>query len=219
MKIGENIFLDIVNKQTKKVSKYQCQVIGYDNSKLFIDFPIEINSRKTTVLHAGTKVTVTYLGEDSTPRVFQGEILGITRKTVPALILEIPEKENIERIQRRKYVRIKTTVDVAVHCPFNSFSPFTTVSQDISGGGISIITPNNSGLFDAKNVKLFFVLPSNHSPYIYISSEAKIVRTKQVEGNRYVVSYEFTSVDNRTKQKIIQFCFQKQREARKKRYI
>lgn len=219
MKVGENVYLDIFDTQTKKVSKYQSKVIGYDKSKLFIDFPIEINTRKTAVLQDGTDVTVSYLGDDQTPRAFQSEILGKARKNIPALVLEIPEEENIERIQRRKYVRIKIAIDIAIHCPHKSFSPLTTVSQDISGGGVSIITSNNGKLFDAKNVKLWFVLPSSDSSYVYISSDAKIIRTKQVEGNRYVVSFKFTSVDNRTKQKIIQFCFEKQRESRQKGYI
>ena len=50
-------------------------------------------------------------------------------------IIAYPGNQTLIKVQRRQYVRIPTTVDAAIHPLENEFTPFTTITEDISAGG------------------------------------------------------------------------------------
>lgn len=134
-------------------------------------------------------------------------------RTVPVLELALPEKSSVKRIQRREFVRVDTGVDIAIHCPIDSFLPFTSITKDISGGGASIIIPEEMEIANNTRVDLYFVLKSLNSDYQYVKSTANVVLTRK-EHNLKTISVQFLSSDERTQQRIVLYCFDKQREER-----
>src|SRR5699024_12005907 len=61
-----------------------------------------------------------------------------------ALVIPKPKKSDLEKVQRREYVRVKTDVDIAIHSKKENVQPIVTVTNDISGGGASIIIPDST---------------------------------------------------------------------------
>lgn len=219
MNIGSSLNLDIFDSKANEVIKCECNIIGKDDKYLFIDYPVNSKTRKTVLLQKGLIAIATYINEYQTLHSFDTEIIKKVKRTVPALAIKLPEKDTITKVQRREYVRVQTAIDVAVHCPKKSFAPFTTVSLDISGGGASLIVPSNEILDDIKKVNLWMVFQMSSGKYQYIYSAAKLIRVKQLEQNRKSVSLQFTSIDPREKQTIVQYCFEKQRQARQRGLI
>src|SRR5690625_3323193 len=140
MKVGTVLSIE-VDRGLKGPIYCRSKVIKLNRRNLFIDLPTNIHTKKTVYLSKGDQLFVTFIGADEAVYQFNTEIKGRKNLNVPALKLAYPEQ--IDRIQRRNFVRIKATVDVAVHCPQLTFRPFTTVSYDISGGGLSIFVSND----------------------------------------------------------------------------
>ncbi|MGM0887695.1 MAG: PilZ domain-containing protein [Bacillota bacterium] len=52
--------------------------------------------------------------------------------------LLLPEAETFVKIQQRQFVRLDVTLDTAIHPEHSEFTPFRTLTEDISAGGASI---------------------------------------------------------------------------------
>lgn len=220
MKIGTLIALEVFSQVSNETEKCHCKVIEKSKSLLFIDYPIHEETKKTVFLTKGKKVSITYVGEDKAVYNFHSEIVKKLKLTVPALAINFPEKANIERIQRREFVRIETAVDVAIHGSDNRFSPFITVTSDISGGGLSVVIPRNNTLEAEKIVDIWLIIQLSSGEYYYIYAEAMIVLIQSLNHHSIkTASLKFTSITKQAQQNIIRYCFEKQRDARKKELL
>lgn len=211
MEIGTPLSLKRFNLDTKDLEDYRSKVIDIDDEYFYIDFPVHEQTKRTSVFSIHEYIIVQYT-KNNVVFEFRGKVLDKVSKNVPALKLKLPAKEDLKRIQRRQYVRVETDVDVAVHCPNDSFPPFTTVTRDISGGGASLYVLDQSLEINQK-LKLYFVLNSKDG-YEYIETEAQIVRF-QTENEVKTASVKFLIDDENKRQKIIQYCFEIERKNRK----
>lgn len=198
----------VTNQDTNDVSR--CKVVDIDAQFVYIDLPIHLGTDFIKDYPNNTELTLNYV-EKNVVFEFTSHIVKRTERTVPALVIALPDKDEIKRIQRREFVRVEAAIDVAVHCQASRFSPFTSVTKDISGGGASIILPPYVEIEKDQMIELYYVLKSDNSDYNYLQSEAKIVSVRN-ENNIRTMSVEFIQNDERVEQKIILFCFDKQRE-------
>ncbi|MFD1039515.1 flagellar brake protein [Virgibacillus byunsanensis] len=216
MKIGRLLILEVRDTKSGEICKYRCKIVEKNDNYLFIDHPIDVKTKRTTFFPKKTSFIATYVGEDQVVYKFPSEVNAIVKLTIPTLAITLPEKNKIKKIQRRQYVRIETAVDAAVHSRNEDHEPFTTVSTDISGGGISVIIPNDKTMESNEKLDLWIVLPMNDGKLNYVYAETEVIRIKQLEGTVQTGSIKFTVIAKKDQQSIIQFCFEKQREARQK---
>src|SRR5699024_10897638 len=143
-----------------------------DHDYLLIDYPINKETQRTGFFPNGTVLLVSYVDQDKNLYQFRTKIQKRITLTIPGLAIDRPEKEEIKQIQRREYVRIMTSVDIAIHPIDQSFSPFTTVTNDISGGGISIVVPPKIKLQEKQTVIFTMVLHlKSEIKYIHLQGE------------------------------------------------
>ncbi|SDQ54079.1 flagellar brake protein [Virgibacillus salinus] len=216
MKIGTLLNLELKQDQTGEVLKYRCKVVEKNEDYLYIDYPIEIKTNKTAFLHKGSRLSVEYVGKDQSVYKFHTEIIARVKLNVPALIIDFPRKDNIKRIQRREYVRIETAIDIAFH---GSKDSFTTVTSDISGGGLSIIVPNGKTIVEKEEASVWIVLQMHSGEFQYVTALTEVIRVKESESTASIASLKFISVTKPVRQNIVRYCFEKQREARKKELL
>ncbi|HLR70175.1 MAG TPA: flagellar brake domain-containing protein [Pseudogracilibacillus sp.] len=202
-------------KVEEKPHVYRSKIIDKDHKYLYIDYPIDMKTNKSVFIPIKQQMNVTFI-KDGVPYQFSSQLISTVQLAVPALLIAAPELEDLKRVQRREFVRIEAMVDAAVHCPKGSFSPFTTVTQNISGGGAAIITPPIIDFHHEQMVRLYLVLKSKTSDFTYIKTMAKIVRV-YLRGNKNVISVKFHFEHKNNQEKIINFCFTTQREQRKQK--
>lgn len=65
----------------------------------------------------------------------------------------------LKKRERRRFVRVPSQVDIAVHPLIDDFAPFTTTSLDISAEGVAILAPQEINLVMGKTINLWIVLP------------------------------------------------------------
>jgi c-di-GMP-binding flagellar brake protein YcgR len=218
MKIGTMLHLEYKKQGVSEILRYYCKIIEKNDHYLFIDYPVNERTRKTGFFHKGTHFLAMYIGKDQSVYQFRTELVSKVSLNVPALAIKLPNKDNIKRIQRREFVRIKSAVDVAVHSNNESFTPFTTVTDDISGGGMSIIVPQGINLEwnKIKNIWIWMVLEMYNGEYHYHNIKAKFVHINELKNGLQIASLKFVAIPQNIQQHIIRYCFERQREARKK---
>ncbi|PAV29514.1 hypothetical protein CIL05_11655 [Virgibacillus profundi] len=216
MKIGTLLNLKLKDPHTGVIDKYRSKIIEKNEHYLFIDYPINEQTRKTAFLPKGTIFSAAFAETDKAIYQFRSEIVAKVKLNVPALAIKLPDKSKIQRIQRREFVRIDAAVDVAIHSSEYRFPPFATVTSDISGGGLSIIVPKGIDLDTGLTVDVWLALPFNSGKYEYVYTQAEIVFIKTINHSIVTASLKFISVTKKAQQIVISYCFEKQREARKK---
>lgn len=212
MKIGDTLYISVL-LDDYKTAKYRCKLVDIFQDRIYIDYPISDETNRTVFLSKDLTFDVLYRNNQN---VFKFPSFLIERKltSIPTLVLYLPPKEEHLRIQRRKHVRVETAVDVAVHCSKDTFPPFTTTTRDISGGGVSIIIKERSFRKDMPLI-LTLVLKTGEDNYDYIFTQARFIRYKPLNNGLAIASLQFINIDGEDQQKIISFCFKKEREQRK----
>lgn len=152
--------------------------------------------------------------------VYKFEALVLGRKVenaVPQLLLSLPQ--NVVRIQRRKFVRVNTTSYIKYARYSNreqgKISPEDDIQfnnkgilLDISGGGCRLSTSQNLQLKDI----IVTDIPTDKDS---IRVMGEVVRVEKQPDDNYYCGINFTIIDERTRDRIIQYIFALMRKQRK----
>lgn len=214
IKIGTTLILEAENEEANNI-RYRCKVVEMDGTTIYIDYPINEQSERTSIFPKGTIFQASFIGDNQSVYQFDTEITGKTTANVPMLLIHYP-KDDMTRIQRREYVRVMTNLDISIHDPNQVEHAFTTVTHDISGGGMSIVLPEDRSIEYGKMMDIWLVLPMQSNEIMYVAAQAETIRTYQKKDvTRKLLSMKFTEIDEKDRQHIIRFCFEKQLQARR----
>lgn len=210
LKIGTLLTLEPT--YTEQVEKLQCKVVEKKDNILYIDYPINLATKKTVFLIDGSQFRATYRTETDETFAFNTEVLGRIYQNIPMVMLHLPPKDDFIKIQRREFVRVATPADVAVS--FNN-EYYQFVTEDISAGGLAL---KSSSLFPFKEddiVELTIVLPHSNGDIKYVVTKAKVIRNFERD-DHHISSMKFIETDELDQQLIVRFCFERQLLLRKK---
>lgn len=200
----------------EKFEKYKCRLVEKKGQHLYIDYPINIDTNRTAFLLDGTQLKCSFVDKDGVAYIFESEVLGRVKQKIPMLILNYPGDGRLIKIQRRQFVRVETSVDVAIHPNDLKLEPFVTVTDDISAGGAAIIASNKFNLVSGQEVDSWFVLPMQNGEYHYLKFLSKVVRSVSLDSNRNRISLQFLELPPNERQILLRFCFDQQLMMRKK---
>lgn len=215
MKIGDSIILE--PKNSLQPEKYKSKILEINDQAVYIDYPVNIATKRTIFLTDGTQLKVTYISVDGSVYIFDSEVLGKVKSTISMIHLQNPNKQHHVKIQRREYVRIETKVDTAIHSKNGSFKPFTTMTDDISAGGAAVLVPKDFLLETDTLLTMWLVLPLKSGEINYARIDCQVVRIiDREESTRNILTLKFINISNGERQLLIRFCFEKQLELRNK---
>ncbi len=210
LKIGTILTLEPT--YTERVEKFRCRVVEQGENLIYIDYPVNVESKKTSFLVDGAQFRVTFMTEDKQSFAFNTEVLGRKGGTVPMIILSCPSLDEFLKIQRREYVRVETNIDLSLEFD-GQFTPL--VSEDVSAGGLAVILNRPVNFQEGDEVKLTLVLPYTNGDLKYVQTSAIVVRIFD-KGDIRIASIQFNNTDDLDKQHIVRFCFERQLQVRKK---
>jgi c-di-GMP-binding flagellar brake protein YcgR len=213
--IGDTIILE--PKNSSEEEKYRCKLVEINGEQLFIDYPISMKTAKTVFLLDGTQLKGSFIGKDNTVYLFETEVQGRVKQTIPMITLSYPGKNHLVRVQRRQYVRVETSIDVAVHSTKGEFSSFVTITSDISAGGSALILPLNTELAPETIIDCWIVLPMQSGDYHYLTLKARVIRVIPGQnGDQAKMPIEFIDVNESERQLLIRFSFERQLNLKRK---
>lgn len=217
LNIGDTIYLELDDEKDEVKQRFKCRLVDRVKEFLFIDYPINEITKRAGFFHDGTQFRASFIGQDQAVYLFETQLRGRKKGNIPMLVLVDPGKEKYIRIQRRQYVRVDTSVDVAVHPMNDEFSPFVTVTADISGGGIALLLPNKHKLPEGKEIYCYICLHMQSGEIKYIRATCHVIRIVQPKDSpRAKASIQFMEINEHDRQTIIRYCFERQLYLRKK---
>lgn len=164
----------------------------------------------------GIEVNILYEG-DSAFYSLTTEIIERISNPIPSLVLK--NTDQIERIQRRRYFRVKINKDIKYfaikeHKNEDGQPEFKkTTAIDLSGGGLMMVLNENLKIND----RLLFNLQIDELDKLI---EGEIVRIKyNTDGYSKTAGVEFVEMDRKDTDKIISFLFNYQRKLRRRGMI
>ncbi|MBS7344207.1 MAG: flagellar brake domain-containing protein [Caryophanon sp.] len=209
LKIGMQLTLEpIVNERNER---FRCKVVEMEEHAFYIDYPVNVLTRKTAFLMDGAEFKVTFVDGESS-YVFNSEVLGRKNVGIPTISLKQPQPEEVMKIQRREFVRVQTAVDVALKAGERSYQLTT---EDISAGGVAVFLRGHEQIEENMIVDLTIVLPFSNGDIHYVMSEAKVVRIFERDQVK-IASIQFVDPIDLDQQFIVRFCFERQILLRKK---
>lgn len=206
-KIFPGLSIEIIVREGEYQGRYRTKIEEVGIRILSIGVPV---SRGQFIpLREGTRLEV-FFTQDATAYTFSSVIIKRIALPIPTFIIEYPVK--IDRIQRRQYVRIPIVMPFKFQIvePEGLGQEKRGYTIDMSGGGV---------MFKYKER-----IPEKTLLIIYLKIEdedmelpATVVRyTKETERNHYKICVEFKDISERTRDKIIRYLFNIQRQMREK---
>lgn len=215
LNVGDVIILEDV--ESKEVKRYKSKIVEVNEEEIYIDYPFEESTGKTSFLPSQLKLKAYIVTKENSVYTFYTTIIGRKKIEIPVIVISYPGKDELVKTQRRRFVRVPSQVDVAVHPIHNDFAPFTTTSIDISAGGIAFLSDRNDSFMIGKTIFLWLVLPFDGESNKYVKTKAHIIRVESGSSDsKQRVSLEFDGLSPIERQVLIQFSFDQQLKYRRK---
>lgn len=199
-------------EENQEFDEYKSRVVDIESDLIMIDYPIHVETGKTTFLTDGTELLVTFTDDAKVSYQFKTEVQGRRFAEVPMLALTRDGEASYHKIQRREFVRVDATLDVAVEV---NETTLQLVSTDISAGGLALNVPSLKTLQEGATVSLLIVLPFKHREIKYVQTKAKVIRIVEKD-QRIIASLEFLSLSNINRQQVVQYTFERQLQLKNK---
>ncbi|MDQ0188480.1 PilZ domain-containing protein [Alicyclobacillus cycloheptanicus] len=158
----------------------------------------------------GTALWVEFHARDGALCKFRSELLlQEPLNGRPTWRIPVPEQKDIIREQRREFVRVPADLPVQVSMAPNA-DAHEVYTQDLSGGGLSLRVPPTLHLSAGTDLVLTFQLPPNQ---FTVTTPARVVRVGARNDHGYaIVSCRFVNMDEKLRQRVIQYTFYRQRQ-------
>ncbi|MFW5873454.1 MAG: flagellar brake protein [Bacillota bacterium] len=212
LSVNDNIEIEIKKGYYK--GQYQSRISDKKKNELYVLMPY--NEGNLVPIGTGTEVEILIASELAAHK-FKSKVINQIKEPVPQLILEMPDKEDFIKIQRRKYFRLEVKRKVLYRRVDKDWEPeeqeYTESSTiDISGGGIKMVLneelPNN--IF----IELMLDIPAIEG--VKIISET--IRKYELPDGK-AVGIEFLNINHRTRDALMGWLFDYQRKLRRKGLI
>lgn len=191
---------------------YRSRVEGKD--KDFIDLASPIKDGVVIPIREGEIVNISYIDSTATYS-FDSIIVSRYNKELP--VIRVKKPTEVKRTQRRNFVRFDTKLKVSFNIVRNEIADYEQTysgqTVDISGGGIMLATTATINKEDI--VDLIINIPNIGN----ISAMGKVVRVmeKNIQGHEILLlGIDFIVIEERDRDKIVRFIFEKQREMRQR---
>ncbi|WP_071459987.1 flagellar brake protein [Bacillus massilinigeriensis] len=214
LKIGDAIILE--HFYGNACESYKCKIVEMRENSLFIDYPLNINTGKNVYLLEGTPLKAMFTGEGGGRYQFPTEVKGRIKEGIPMLILSKPNPATVIKVQRRQYVRVEASIDIAVLSLETGRTMFTAVTEDFSAGGAALLAAEGKKLKPGIEVICLLVLPMQDGEFKYRHIRSKIIRTQEKDTGYFRISVMFLDASPLDKQLFLRFCFERQLDLKKK---
>ncbi|MCJ7839444.1 flagellar brake domain-containing protein [Lederbergia sp. NSJ-179] len=213
IKVGMDIILELDREDRSE--KFKAKIADFSEGKIYITYPISSASNKVIFLMKEEELFVSFSDKETGGAyLFRTKVLGQIKNPIPLLVLFCPEETKFMKIQRREFVRVKTTLDVSLQFPIEQkYVP--TVTEDLSAGGCSVINRPHIQIKKGEVGNILLVLPFSTKEYVYLNITCRVVRNFEKKGVS-LISLQFLNVTDQEQQQMIRYTFEKQLEYRKR---
>lgn len=217
---GTKLELELYNSNYEKVcSGLVSQFESYDETSNMMEIHVPFTQGKIYTIHTGAELDVIFLKEKDT-YMFKAVVTG-RKNTEPIPMLWVKPVSQIEKIERRSFFRMECKLPVRYHIIGSTEEKDTEEIQmldcytrDISGGGVCLVTEEayEPGTKIRASLKIGKQIG-------FIGTVVRSVQIREKGKILYEIGVEYKQIENRDREKIISYIFEKQREKIRKGWI
>jgi c-di-GMP-binding flagellar brake protein YcgR len=209
-----NYLVDVLVDDGNKQQIYRSRVEGLDKQSITLANPIK--DSVLVPLREGLVVNITFL-DDTAIYSFDSVIISRHSGNLPTITVKYPNPTAVKRTQRRNFVRFDTKLKISFNLIKDYITDYTQTftgeTIDVSGGGLMMATDTDVPKEELVDVQL--ELGSDN----VVSAVGRVVRLtdRNDQSNpRYLLGLVFDVIEEKDRDKIIRFIFEKQRELRQR---
>lgn len=207
--VNDLLYIQVASAEGKnKEKEYKSRIADVEDDTLLIEVPIESGSGRMKRLRMGDELSVYFLTDQGVKNYFNTYVLGFADDIVQLVRIRRPELETITKVQRRHFLRVVAKLDIAVK--LKDDTRFVALTEDVGGGGVSLLTEGNYGLSEGDELYCWLLLSYKNGTIDHVPFQAEIVRTKKLETGRIKAMLKFVSISDMERQKLIRYCFERQ---------
>lgn len=195
--------------------KFRSKVVDVGEHSIFISLPTNDDTSTDGVFLIGLTCNAKFVSKDKTAYTFPTKIIGRKKEKILMFELSLPPKDEFIRIQRRSYVRVEAQINVNISAMNGEFPTFKSITFDISGGGLSVLLPEKHTLSNGLKIQCSFTLPFQSGDRMYFQQTCSVVRISEYN-EMEKASFTFEEIEEKDRQAIIRYCFERQLALRKK---
>lgn len=213
-KINQTTFLQSVNVQDEDASStLRSRVADLDDRSIWLEIPLDEKSRRYYRPQVGEQFRIFYFTKDGVKHLFTTSVTGVKKEAVTLFSVRKPNLEEIEREQRRSFLRVEAQLELAVR--IGDKIRFTAITDDVGGGGLSFRTDRKWPIVPGAALSCWLLLTYRNGNISHAKFDGEVVRVMPVEPDRHLVMMRFLDIQDPEQQKIIRFCFERQLDKHK----
>jgi len=211
--IGQVITLEVTSEEQDKKQILKSRIADENKQLYWIEAPSGEKGRFFRLVE-GDMLIISYTASaNGVTYSFKSEVKGNKKENSADLFaIKKPAASEVVSVQRRAFVRVKASLEVA--CLFAGVKKFVATTNDISGGGLSMITEPTINLQAEDELECWLLVPFRNGTIEHIPFIGAVVRTKEVDDG-LLVMMRFVEISESDRQKIVRYVFERQIELRK----
>jgi len=197
------------NLETHEEITFLSRIEAIDQQSIFISPPFKKDCYWQSLRGEVGTVFSARVGTERCSYFFDTQLIDIN--STPAELWEMSLPTNVTKMQRRQYVRLAILLDVTIKFIDPYTKDITTVTKDISAGGVQIILEEPPTDLDVK-----IILPLSKD--VTIEAKGAIIRVAFPTTSRrcFTIAIKFNEMPNEKQEQITKYIFHKEVERRQK---
>ncbi|PYE51364.1 flagellar brake domain-containing protein [Paenibacillus barcinonensis] len=214
-KINEVLYIQIASADEKEEQKeYKSRIADADENSFLIEVPMQQSNSRLKKLFFGEELSISYINESGVRHYFNTYVTGFEEDVIRLVRIRKPLLEEISKIQRRSFLRVHASLELAVQG--EDLTRAVMLTEDIGGGGLSIYCEPAFKIQEGQRLKCWLLVPYRNGGIDHVQFEAEVVRIKKLESGRELGMLKFSQIMDSERQKVIKFCFERQLDYRMK---
>lgn len=200
----------VLSKDHPRAGVYHSRVEFISPKRLILAAPI--SQWQVIPVKRGEIITVNYWVRTKAYS-FTSEVMAFKGGYLPTITVAWPRK--IKRLKRRNFMRVRAKLSVTL-APTGEKRIYHTETLDISGGGVLIKSPVR--LEENDYVELQITLPER-GVFNILGRVVRLEERSGRKGTEYFMGIEFAVIDERDRERIIVYVFERERYLNRRRLV
>lgn len=214
LKINQILYMQLNSIDDEEAKQeYKSRISDIQENVIAMEIPMNEKTGHLKRLYAGDELSVYFLTEGGMKNYFTTTVLGFREDVIRTVLIRKPEPEAVTKVQRRDFLRVPADLEVAVK--LREQIQFLALTDDVSGGGISIMCDANVPVKTGDVLGCWLLVPFKNGKAEHVPFKADVVRANVLETGKLKLMLRFSDIADRDRQKVIRFCFERQLEFRK----
>lgn len=213
-KVNQMLYYQIASSDESEAAlQYRSRIADEEEGSLLIEYPLSEKTGRLKRLFLGDELSVYFVSAEGVKHYFDSHVLGFKDDGMLRLVkIMKPDPERMTKVQRRSFLRMSATLDLAVK--LSNHERFVCQTDDVGGGGISFICDSKWNVKAESTIDCWLLIPYKNGMIEHAAFQGEVVRINELESGRKQIMMKFVMINDTERGKIIRYCFEKQLEFR-----